>query len=68
MMLSETQFRHQIEVEIRPFRDVLLALFFITIGMLLNFASWKMYWPWILLLSFGAMLVKGIIIGAISKI
>lgn len=68
MMLSETQFRHQIEVEIRPFRDVLLALFFITIGMLLNFASWKMYWPWILLLFVSAMLIKGIIIGVMSRI
>ena len=28
-MLAETEFRHQIEVEIRPFRDILLGLFFI---------------------------------------
>ncbi|MCD6045733.1 MAG: potassium transporter [Gammaproteobacteria bacterium] len=37
MMLGETEYRHQIEVEIRPFRDVLLGLFFISIGMLLNY-------------------------------
>lgn len=36
MMLGETEFRHQIEAEIRPFRDILLGLFFITIGMLFN--------------------------------
>ena len=36
MMLSETEFRHEVEAEIRPFRDLLLGLFFITIGMLLN--------------------------------
>ncbi|MEW6444864.1 MAG: monovalent cation:proton antiporter-2 (CPA2) family protein [Pseudomonadota bacterium] len=36
IMLSETAFRHQIESDIRPFQDVLLGLFFITIGMLLN--------------------------------
>ncbi len=36
MMLGETEFRHQIEAEIRPFRDVLLGLFFITVGMVLN--------------------------------
>lgn len=37
MMLAETEYRHQIEVVIRPFRDILLGLFFITVGTLLNF-------------------------------
>jgi CPA2 family monovalent cation:H+ antiporter-2 len=36
MMLAETEFRHQVEAVIRPFRDVLLGLFFITIGMLFD--------------------------------
>lgn len=36
MMLGETEFRHQVESTIRPFRDVLLGLFFIGVGMLLN--------------------------------
>lgn len=36
MMLAETEYRHQVEVVIRPFRDILLGLFFITIGMLLD--------------------------------
>ena len=36
MLISETQYKHQVEEDIKPFRDVLLGLFFITIGMLLN--------------------------------
>jgi CPA2 family monovalent cation:H+ antiporter-2 len=36
VMLAETEYRHQIEAVIRPFRDVLLGIFFITIGMLLD--------------------------------
>jgi CPA2 family monovalent cation:H+ antiporter-2 len=36
MMLAETEFRHQVESTIRPFRDVLLGLFFVSIGMLVN--------------------------------
>jgi CPA2 family monovalent cation:H+ antiporter-2 len=36
VMLAETEFRHQVEVVIRPFRDILLGLFFITVGMLLD--------------------------------
>jgi CPA2 family monovalent cation:H+ antiporter-2 len=36
MMVAETEYRHQIEVVIRPFRDILLGLFFISVGMLLD--------------------------------
>ena len=36
MMLAETEYRHQIETVIRPFRDILLGVFFITVGMLLD--------------------------------
>jgi len=36
MMLAETEYRHQVEAVIRPFRDILLGLFFISVGMLLD--------------------------------
>src|SRR5215469_3978649 len=36
MMLAETEYRYQIDAAIRPFRDLLLGLFFISVGMLLN--------------------------------
>jgi CPA2 family monovalent cation:H+ antiporter-2 len=36
MLISETEYKHQVEADIRPFHDVLLGLFFITIGMLLD--------------------------------
>jgi CPA2 family monovalent cation:H+ antiporter-2 len=36
MLIAETEYRHQVEEDIKPFRDVLLGLFFITIGMLLD--------------------------------
>ena len=39
MLISETEYRYQVEDYIKPFRDVLLGLFFVTIGMLLNIAS-----------------------------
>ena len=35
--LGESEYRHQIDSEIRPFRDILLGIFFISIGMLLDF-------------------------------
>jgi CPA2 family monovalent cation:H+ antiporter-2 len=36
MMLAETEYRHQIDSVIRPFRDILLGVFFISVGMLLD--------------------------------
>ena len=36
MLVSETEYKHQVETDIRPFHDVLLGLFFITIGMSLD--------------------------------
>ena len=36
MLVAETEYKHQVETDIRPFHDVLLGLFFITIGMKLD--------------------------------
>ncbi|QDQ26402.1 potassium transporter [Chitinimonas arctica] len=42
MLIAETEYRHQVEEDIRPFRDLLLGLFFITVGMRLNLlAVWR---------------------------
>lgn len=49
MVLGETEFRHQVESTVRPFRDVLLGLFFIGIGMLLDPASLPSIWHWSIL-------------------
>lgn len=49
MVLGETEFRHQVESTVRPFRDVLLGLFFIGIGMLLDLASLPDIWHWALI-------------------
>ncbi|TFY97949.1 monovalent cation:proton antiporter-2 (CPA2) family protein [Ramlibacter rhizophilus] len=40
MLISETEYKHQVETDIRPFHDILLGLFFITIGMMLD-------WRWV---------------------
>ena len=54
MMLGETEFRHQIEATIRPFRDVLLGMFFIGIGMRFDPAAMLPIWHWALA---GALLI-----------
>lgn len=67
MMLGDTEFRHQLEAEIRPFRDILLGLFFITIGMLLNIRLLPQVWPWVLLLLSALVLFKLILITVLCR-
>jgi len=47
MLISETEYRHQVEEDIKPFRDVLLGLFFITVGMFLDVGVIARQWPWV---------------------
>ena len=67
MMLAETEFRHQVEVDIRPFRDVLLGLFFITIGMLLDMQIIPTLFHWIFLCVISIIVIKFLIIILIGK-
>jgi CPA2 family monovalent cation:H+ antiporter-2 len=68
MLISETQFKHQVEEDIKPFRDVLLGLFFITIGMLLNVTLVLQHWWLVLLLLVIPVLLKFMLIAALAKV
>src|SRR5690606_19180110 len=66
MVLGETEFRHQVEAAIRPFRDVLLGLFFVGIGMLFDPMALPQVWPWALgglmaMLAIKLLLVAGLV-------
>ncbi len=58
MLVAETEFKHQVETDIRPFHDVLLGLFFITIGMKLDWHVVFDHWLLVLLLSTLPVLFK----------
>jgi len=58
MLISETDYRYQVEEDIKPFRDLLLGLFFITIGMKLNVAVVLAAWPVVLALLVLPVLLK----------
>lgn len=58
VMLSETEYRHRLSEEIRPFRDVLLGFFFVVIGMMLDLAAVGALLPWVLLALAMLLLVK----------
>ncbi len=67
MMLSETNYRHQIEADIRPFRDLLLGLFFISVGMALDITALIANWHWIILCSIALIGGKALLIFALTR-
>ena len=68
MMLGESHFRHQIEADLRPFRDLLLGLFFISVGMLVDPNLFADQWHWIMLAAAALMLFKGLLIFALLRL
>ena len=68
MMLGETEYRHQIEADIRPFQDILLGLFFITVGMMISPSLIWDYFIIIAAITIGIMVTKAIVIFIVMKL
>jgi CPA2 family monovalent cation:H+ antiporter-2 len=67
MLISETEYRYQVEEDIKPFRDVLLGLFFVTIGMKLDLGGVAGNFGWILLVLLGLILFKALIVALLAR-
>jgi CPA2 family monovalent cation:H+ antiporter-2 len=68
MLIAETEYRHQVEEDIKPFRDVLLGLFFITIGMLLDLRIVLAHFGWVLLALLAPTAFKGLLIVGLARL
>ncbi|MBX3707782.1 MAG: cation:proton antiporter [Pseudomonadales bacterium] len=66
MMIGETEFRHQVESTIRPFRDVLLGLFFVGIGMRFDPMAIPPIWHWVVLGALTIVLSKTLIVAVLA--
>ncbi len=67
MMLAETEFRHQIEATIRSYREVLLGLFFITVGMLLDVGLLVRHFPQVAATLVSVLLLKVAVVTVAAK-
>ncbi|MDP3607542.1 MAG: monovalent cation:proton antiporter-2 (CPA2) family protein [Methylophilus sp.] len=67
MLISETRYRYQVESDIAPFRDILLGLFFISVGMLLNIGQLFDHIGLALLLLTGFLLFKASLIAVLTR-
>ncbi len=68
MLVAETEYKHQVETDIRPFHDVLLGLFFITIGMKLDWRPVIDQWLLVLLLTTLPVIAKAALVAALAWI
>jgi CPA2 family monovalent cation:H+ antiporter-2 len=67
MLVAETEYKHQVETDIRPFHDVLLGLFFITIGMKLDWRPVLDQWLLVLLLTTLPVFAKFLLVAALAR-
>ncbi|RZJ16495.1 MAG: potassium transporter [Haliea sp.] len=67
MLISETEYKHQVETDIRPFHDVLLGLFFISIGMMLDWRLVLERWPLVLVLLVLPVAFKLLLVTALAR-
>ena len=68
MLISETRYRYQVESDIAPFRDILLGLFFISVGMLLDFYFMLNHIGLVLALLMGFVLFKAVVIAVLTRL
>ncbi|MCB1937523.1 MAG: monovalent cation:proton antiporter-2 (CPA2) family protein [Nitrosomonas sp.] len=68
MLISETEYRYQVEDDIKPFRDILLGLFFITIGMLLDMQVVIENFVWVMVILITLIVVKVVLIYGLCRL
>lgn len=67
MLLADSEYRHELEAQIQPFKGLLLGLFFMSVGMTANLPLLLREPHWIILGAAVLMLIKGVILWAISR-
>ena len=67
MLISETRYRYQVESDISPFRDILLGLFFISMGMLLDYRQILDQLPQVVMILLGFMLFKAVVVALVVR-
>src|ERR1700729_14742 len=67
MMLAETEFRHQVEATIRSYREILLGLFFITMGMLLDVRLLLEHLGLVSAVLIGMLLLKTAVVALVAQ-
>lgn len=68
LLLAETEFKHEVEVTIEPFRGLLMGVFFLSVGMQIDVREIAQSPIWIPLSVLGLFAIKGVVIGTLLRI
>lgn len=67
VLLSETEYRHQVEIDLSPFKGLLVGLFFISVGMSVDLAFLLAWLPQIVLVATALIIVKAAILWSAAR-
>jgi glutathione-regulated potassium-efflux system ancillary protein KefC len=67
VLLAESEYRHELETDIAPFKGLLLGLFFMAVGMAMDFHALRADWALVLGLLGGFLLIKGAVLWALAR-
>jgi len=67
LLFAETEYRHEIEIDIEPFKGLLLGLFFVSVGMSIDIAQLAANPLWLIASVFGLFVVKSPIVYALAR-
>lgn len=68
LLFAETEYRHEIEVDIEPFKGLLLGLFFVSVGMTIDVSRVAAKPFWLMVSVVGLFLIKGLIVYALARL
>jgi len=68
LLLAESNFRHQLEADIEPFRGMLLGLFFMSVGMSIDLALVREQWVLLAIAAPAIIIGKSLLIAVLSKL
>jgi CPA2 family monovalent cation:H+ antiporter-2 len=67
ILLSETEYRHQVEIDLSPFKGLLIGLFFISVGMNVDLAFLFAWLPQIVAVAIAVLVAKAVILFAAAR-
>jgi CPA2 family monovalent cation:H+ antiporter-2 len=68
LLLAETEYRHQVEVDIQPFRGLFLGLFFITVGMVIDIPVLVGHWVAVLVIAGALLALKSLLLAVLARL